>query len=194
MHLLRAMPEGAALVVGSSMPVRDIDTFGGAQPRALRLFSNRGANGIDGVVATALGVAAALDAPTYLLIGDLSFLHDIGALQIAARHRLDLCIVVPNNDGGGIFSYLPQARLTDAFEPFFGTPHGLSLEPAVRMCGGTHVTVDHLDGLDATLRSFDRGSGLRVIELPTDRAYNVERHRRIVSDVAARLQPLREVA
>ncbi len=193
-HLLRAMPEGAALVVGSSMPVRDIDTFGGAQPRALRLFSNRGANGIDGVVATALGVAAALDAPTYLLIGDLSFLHDIGALQIAARHRLDLCIVVPNNDGGGIFSYLPQARLTDAFEPFFGTPHGLSLEPAVRMCGGTHVTVDHLDGLDATLRSFDRGSGLRVIELPTDRAYNVERHRRIVSDVAARLQPLREVA
>ncbi len=193
-RLSAVLPDGAALVVGSSMPVRDLDTFAGATRRDLRVFANRGANGIDGVVATALGVAAASERPTWLLVGDLSFLHDLGALQIAARHRLDLCVVVPNNDGGGIFSFLPQARLEDAFEPFFGTPHGLGLEPAVRMCGGTHVLVDSLAGLESSLASFGRGSGLRVIEVPTDRAHNVRRHRAIVDEVLASLQPRREVA
>ena len=193
-RLMRLLPPGAHLFVGSSMPVRDIDTFGGGRRDALRILSNRGANGIDGVVATALGVAAAVDGPTFLLVGDLSFLHDVGALQVAARHRLDLCVVVPNNDGGGIFSFLPQARLRDAFEPFFGTPHGLSLEPAIRMCGGTHVAIDSPEGLAPAIASFGRGSGLRVVEVPTDRNRNVVRHREIVAAALADLEPRRGVA
>lgn len=194
-HLLAALPADACLVVGSSMPVRDLDTFSAARPQPLRIFSNRGANGIDGVVATALGIAAASGSPTYLLIGDVSFLHDIGALQIAARLQLDLCIVVPNNDGGGIFSFLPQSRLGNAFEPFFGTPHGLDLAPAVQMCGGRHVRATSLRALQAAVADFAAGSGLRVIEVPTERAHNVVEHRRIVADTLAELMPLRrEVA
>lgn len=169
-ELLDRLPDGATLVVGNSMPVRDLDLFGRCRDRALRVIGNRGANGIDGVVATALGVAARGDGPVALLIGDLSFLHDVGSLQIAARHGLDLLIVLINNDGGGIFHYLPPARLGPIFEELFATPHGLPIEPFVRACGGAHALIRSwrvfASQVDA---AFERG-GLSVLEVPTDRA------------------------
>ena len=94
---------------GSSMPIRDVDTFFRKTTKDITIFANRGTNGIDGVVSTAFGIQAASKRPTWLFIGDLSFLHDVNGLIVSRFHEMDLTIVIMNNDGGGIFSYLPQA-------------------------------------------------------------------------------------
>ena len=95
------------LISGSSMPIRDVDTFFRKTTKDITIFANRGTNGIDGVVSTAFGIQAARKRPTWLLIGDLSFLHDVNGLIVSRFHETDLTIVIVNNDGGGIFSYLP---------------------------------------------------------------------------------------
>jgi len=114
-----------------------------------------------------------------LLIGDLSFLHDIGGLQIAARHQLDLLVVVVNNDGGGIFSFLPQADCVPEFERLFATPHGLDLEPAVSMCGGHFTRAENRSELQAALQCWRGGHGLHVVEVPCDRKRDRDLHRAI---------------
>jgi 2-succinyl-5-enolpyruvyl-6-hydroxy-3-cyclohexene-1-carboxylate synthase len=107
------VPDGAALYVGNSMPVRDMDTFWRSDERRIRALGNRGANGIDGLVSSALGVSAVLDEPVVLVLGDLSFYHDLNGLLAAKRYGLNLTVIVINNDGGGIFSFLPQADQED---------------------------------------------------------------------------------
>ena len=183
-HVLRsvaaALPEGATLVVGNSMPVRDADTFLAARSKRLRVFANRGASGIDGVLSTALGIAStacpdtaqnSAASATALVVGDLSFLHDVGALAFAVRERLPLLVVVVNNDGGGIFSYLPQRGLGDAFERFFGTPHGTDLEKAAGLLGGRFARVTAKADLDATIVAAlsAAASGPFLVEVCTDR-------------------------
>ncbi|HLL84075.1 MAG TPA: 2-succinyl-5-enolpyruvyl-6-hydroxy-3-cyclohexene-1-carboxylic-acid synthase, partial [Longimicrobium sp.] len=109
-EVVSALPEGANLFVSSSMPIRDVDAFAPPTGRQLHVYANRGANGIDGIVSSALGVAAASGRPTVLLTGDLAFLHDVGGLLVARRSGVPLTVVVVNNDGGGIFSFLPIAQ------------------------------------------------------------------------------------
>ena len=109
------LPDESDLISGSSMPIRDVDTFFGKTDKDITIFANRGTNGIDGVVSTALGIQAARQRPTWLLIGDLSFLHDVNGLIVSRFHETDLTIVIMNNDGGGIFSYLPQAESGTSF-------------------------------------------------------------------------------
>src|SRR5258705_10750752 len=116
------------------MPIRDLEAFVPAFPRRIRVLAYRGANGIDGVVSTALGASAASDAPLLLVTGDLSFHHDLNALHMARGERVHATIVVVNNDGGGIFSFLPAVR-HDSFERYFGTPHGLTFEHAASLYG-----------------------------------------------------------
>ena len=129
------LPQGAALILGNSMPVRDADSFLVASRRPLRVFANRGANGIDGVVSTACGIAAAGVSPAVLVVGDISFYHDLNGLLALRRYDLPLTIVVVNNDGGGIFHFLPQAEAVPEFEPLFGTPHGLRFAHAAELYG-----------------------------------------------------------
>src|SRR4029077_7968656 len=127
-------PEGGALYVGNSMPIRDLDLFAPGFPRPIRVLANRGVNGIDGLVSSALGASAASGAPLLLVTGDLSFHHDLNALHMARGKRVAATLVVVNNDGGGIFSFLPAAR-HDSFETYFGTPHGLDFAAVASMYG-----------------------------------------------------------
>jgi len=181
------LPAGTALHVGNSLPVRALDTFVGGSARALVVVCNRGASGIDGVVSTALGAAAVRAGPTVLVVGDLSFLHDVGALQIAARHRVSLLVIVVNNDGGGIFSFLPQASLGADFETFFATPHGLDLAGAVAMCNGRHAVVTSWEEFATAVEGALSRWGLDVIEVRSDRAVSRERHARILDAALARV-------
>jgi 2-succinyl-5-enolpyruvyl-6-hydroxy-3-cyclohexene-1-carboxylate synthase len=187
-ELAELLPEGSTLWAGSSMPVRDLDTFFPAVARPLRLLANRGANGIDGVVSSALGAAAAADGRVVLAIGDLSFYHDLNGLLAARLHRLDATIVLLNNDGGGIFSFLPQASHGRHFEPLFGTPHGLDFRPAVEMYGGRFERATTWPAFRAAMRAALSTPGLSVVEVPTDRARNVDLHRRVWPAVARALR------
>lgn len=181
-ELAEFLPDSANLFVGSSMPVRDCDTFFWHQRRSgISVLGNRGANGIDGVTSTALGVSAVSDGdtPTVLVIGDLSFYHDLNGLLAARLYQLDLTIVLVNNDGGGIFSFLPQAAYPEHFEQLFGTPTGLDFEPVVRMYGGTFTRATTWESFrEALTTSFEAG-GLHVVEVRTDRERNVTMHREL---------------
>jgi 2-succinyl-5-enolpyruvyl-6-hydroxy-3-cyclohexene-1-carboxylate synthase len=177
--LAAALPDGALLWAGPSLPVRDLDQE--MSPRAgLRVLCNRGANGIDGLVSSAIGAALAHQAggggPAFALVGDLAFLHDAAGLMLGpAEARPDLCIVVVNNDGGGIFSTLEQAAFPDSFERLFGTPHGTDLALVAQAAGLPHVLVDKASGLADALR----GNGLRVVEVRADRTAGAELRSRL---------------
>jgi len=167
------------------MPVRDLDTFFPSRGAPLRVLANRGTNGIDGVVSSALGASAVSTGPLVLVIGDLSLYHDTNGLLAARLHRLDATIVLLNNDGGGIFSFLPQATQVEQFERLFGTPHGLDFRGAVEMYGGRFERVTGWPAFRDALERALSAPGLNVIELPTERTHNVELHRRFWPAVSA---------
>ena len=184
------LPDGALLWAGNSMPVRDLDDWLPGGSRAIRPLSNRGANGIDGVVSTALGAAAAEVGPVVLVVGDISFLHDLNALVAARLHGLSATIVLIDNDGGGIFSFLPQATtdapevgLPDHYEELFGTPHGIDVGPIVTALGGEYQSVGPAGLREALADSIGR-PGVRVLGFRTDRGRNVELHREAAAAVA----------
>jgi len=188
--LFAALPDGAHLVVSSSMPVRDLEWY--AAPRhGVTIHANRGANGIDGVVSTAVGVALGSGRPTAVLIGDVAFLHDTNALLGVAARGVDLTIVVVDNDGGGIFSFLPQAGALahERFELLFGTPHGVD-PGAIAAAHGLDVTrVDRADELAGAVDAAIASGGVQVLVTRTDRATNVAVHDELHAAVAAALAP-----
>jgi 2-succinyl-5-enolpyruvyl-6-hydroxy-3-cyclohexene-1-carboxylate synthase len=178
-ELADLLPSGATLVAGNSMPVRDLDTFFPGSTRAIRFLANRGASGIDGVVSTALGASAVSPGPLLLVIGDLSMYHDLNGLLAAKQHQLRATIVLVHNDGGGIFSFLPQAQDPEHFEQLFGTPHGLDFRPAAKMYGLSYQRPTCWEAFrSAVQRSLD-APGVKLIELRTERRTNVELHRRL---------------
>ncbi len=174
------LPDSSTIVVGSSMPVRDAESFVAARD-GLRWLANRGVNGIDGFVSTILGVARGVAAtaagPVVGLLGDLTLLHDAGGLLHAAERGLNATLVVLDNDGGGIFSFLPQAALPDHFETVFGTPHGLDLAAVAAAYGVPATRVEKAaEVAPAVLGAVGEG-GVRIVIVPTDREENVQRHR-----------------
>ncbi|HEY5658395.1 MAG TPA: 2-succinyl-5-enolpyruvyl-6-hydroxy-3-cyclohexene-1-carboxylic-acid synthase [Myxococcota bacterium] len=184
-ELAAALPDGALLYVSNSTPVRDLDAFLPASPRRLRVLCNRGANGIDGMISSALGAAAAQDAPVVLLTGDLALLHDCGALLAARRHELPLAIVVLDNDGGGIFSFLPIGEFGDAvaFEEYFRTPHRTDLEPLCRGMGADFTWATSWEHLRAALKDGLSAPGVSVVGLRVDRDRNVAQFRALEAAV-----------
>ena len=164
--LANQVPEGSLLWTGSSLPVRDVDFH--LSPREdLRILASRGASGIDGTTSSAIGAALAHGGPAFALIGDLTFLHDASGLALGpGEPRPDLCLVVVNNDGGGIFSTLEQAAFPGTFERIFGTPHGTGLHHLAAAFGLPYVRLEQAADLGKALP----GTGLRVVEAQTDRA------------------------
>jgi 2-succinyl-5-enolpyruvyl-6-hydroxy-3-cyclohexene-1-carboxylate synthase len=182
------LPEGALLFAGNSMPVRDLDSFFPGSTRDMQFLANRGVSGIDGVISTALGAAAALQRPAVLVIGDLSFYHDMNGLLAARQYRLGLTIVLINNDGGGIFSFLPQADQPEYFEQLFGTPHGLDFAPAAALYGAQYRRPTSWDEFGASVQAGLASGGLHIVEVRTDRSVNVAQHRALWQRVAEALR------
>jgi len=184
--LLNHLQSGSDLICGSSMPIRDIDTFFGKTEKDIHLFANRGANGIDGVVSTAFGIQTNRKRPAWLLIGDLSFLHDVNGLIVTRFHKTDLTIIIMNNDGGGIFSYLPQATSAEHFEELFGTPTGLKFGHIADMYDAQYAAVQTKEEFLKELL-LPKIKNVRIIEVETDRSKNVKAHRQLWQQITERL-------
>jgi 2-succinyl-5-enolpyruvyl-6-hydroxy-3-cyclohexene-1-carboxylate synthase len=187
------LPEEATLLVASSMPVRDVETFWPARPDPPRVLCNRGANGIDGTVSSAFGVAAHGRGPVVLLIGDVALAYDLGGLLAAKRSDLKLTIVLLDNAGGGIFDFLPVARAPmaladDIYTNHIATPTGLDFAKAAALYGLAHERVETIPALRAALeRALSPEAGSSIVEVQPDRSANVELHSRVWSAVSSNI-------
>jgi 2-succinyl-5-enolpyruvyl-6-hydroxy-3-cyclohexene-1-carboxylate synthase len=181
-HVVRALaarvPDSAQLFVGSSMPIRAVDSFWPyAKPQQV-FFGNRGASGIDGLVSTGLGVAAARpDVPTVLLLGDLSVYHDMNGLWAVRRHGVRATLVVCDNNGGGVFNFLPQAQHTDVFEEIFATPLGLDFAQVARLHGLVYSPVTDRSGLEPAITDALGASTPTMVVVRYKREDSVTGHR-----------------
>ncbi|MFT4040256.1 MAG: 2-succinyl-5-enolpyruvyl-6-hydroxy-3-cyclohexene-1-carboxylic-acid synthase, partial [Thermomicrobiales bacterium] len=184
------LPRGSTLVAGNSMPVRDLDTYARGGDLGIRAAGTRGASGIDGVTSTALGAAAVATGPVALLVGDLSFLHDLGGLQAARHAAKSLVIVVVNNDGGGIFSFLPQHTQLPAelYEALFGTPTGLDVQQVAGLFGLRYVQPQSIGQFRDAVSAGLAQPGVSVVEVRTNREDNLTLHRRIAAAVLERVR------
>jgi 2-succinyl-5-enolpyruvyl-6-hydroxy-3-cyclohexene-1-carboxylate synthase len=184
------LPQEATLFVASSMPVRDIETFWPVRPDPPKVLCNRGANGIDGTVSSALGAAAAGRGPVVLLIGDVALAYDIGGLLAAKRLELELTIVLLNNEGGGIFDFLPVAGAAiakDVYTQHVATPTGLDFALLASLYGLSHELVFDVASLRAALERALAARGSAIVEVKSERGANVKLHRRVWDAVAGAL-------
>jgi 2-succinyl-5-enolpyruvyl-6-hydroxy-3-cyclohexene-1-carboxylate synthase len=185
--VLAGVPADGLLVTSSSMPVRDVEWY--AAPRTgATVLANRGANGIDGVLATSIGAALASRQPTVAILGDLAFLYDAGSLLWAAGRDVALTVVVVDNNGGGIFSFLPQAAAleSDRFERYWGTPHGIDPADVAAGYGVDVVVAEDRGALDAAVAGAAK-PGVRVVVVRSDRTANVAAHDRLHQAVSDRI-------
>ena len=185
-RIAAALPDGATIFAGNSLPVRDIDSFFPRRHAAVRFLGQRGVSGIDGVVSAALGAAAVSEGPLVLVIGDLSLYHDMNGLLAAREREVGATVVLLNNDGGGVFSFLPQANDVEHFEELFGTPHGLDFGRVADLYGLAYTPAHDVTSFDAALADSLRSPGVQMIEVPSDRGANVALHRRLWSAAGAR--------
>lgn len=175
-HLLQELfPEHSQIMVANSMSIRDMDYFWSGHHHSAIIYGNRGVNGIDGTVSTALGIATN-GVPTVLLTGDLTFFHDLNGLAVAKTHSLNVTIIVHNNDGGGIFEYLPQ-KGTPHFDYLFSTAQGLDYSGLATLYGIDFVRVSNNDELKAALQNYVGTTGVHVIEIPTSKERSRELHK-----------------
>lgn len=184
--LAGCLPDGAVLYVASSMPIRDLDWAMRTRP-GLTILANRGANGIDGFVSSALGAALSHSGPVVALTGDLSLLHDQNGFLVASHGSLDVVFVVVNNDGGGIFSFLPQAD-QPGFEKLFGTPHGLDFSRLADLYGCGYSSIHDPSELGPAVQQAVGKGGVHLVEAKTNRHLNVDFHRLIWDSVGDSLR------
>jgi len=176
-------PTTDGFFVGNSTPVRDMDWYGtGATEEPRNVAANRGASGIDGLLATATGYAAGLQQRTTILLGDLSALHDLNSLALIAKSKWPLVVVVANNLGGHIFDLLP-IRESKHFEQFFATPHEYQFEHAAKMFGLDHHRVTEMDDFAARYRESCLQDRSVVLELMTDRQHNIEVRNKVREEI-----------
>jgi len=186
----RYIPTGHGLWLGNSMPIRDMDSYGFSQSAVSVIGANRGASGIDGAIASAAGFAVGLQRPVTVLLGDLALLHDLNSLLLLNKINPPLIIVGVNNDGGGIFSFLPVAQHPDIFEEYFGTPHRLRFETVAQLFALNYAAPQTNGDFVTAYRTALAAERPTLIEVASDRPANVTRHRQIQAAIAARLASL----
>ncbi|MEE8149596.1 MAG: 2-succinyl-5-enolpyruvyl-6-hydroxy-3-cyclohexene-1-carboxylic-acid synthase, partial [candidate division Zixibacteria bacterium] len=177
----KQIADSAALFLGNSLPVREMDMFAAADGKAVAVEYNRGVSGIDGTIATAVGYANGIQSAVTLVVGDLTFLHDLNSLKLARDSKQPLTIVVFNNDGGGIFSFLPVASQTENFEKFFGTSHGLSFENSAGQFGLNYFQPVSMKEFSRVYRACRKSNKSSIIEVKTKRSANFKLHQEIIA-------------
>ena len=182
--LAQHLPDQALLAVANSMPVRDLEYFWGPSARGLSIAFSRGANGIDGTLSTALGTAHGADRPAFLLTGDLAFLHDSNGLMLANKLKGNLTVVLVNNSGGGIFEHLPVAQFNPPFERYFATPQTVDFAGLCAAHGVAHVVIEDYTAFESELVNPRNTTGLRVLEVRTDRRQDAATRKRLFREFA----------
>lgn len=183
------LPAESLLYVGNSLPVRHLDQFAQPKQAKIRVFANRGASGIDGVISSAIGAAASAELPLALVIGDVSFYHDLNGLLALQRCGVNATIVLINNDGGGIFHRLPISKFDPPFTDLFVTPHGLNFEPAARMFGAEYIQANNQDMFRSAFSQAVGSDTAHIIEVQTDSVLHEQTRRKIIADVIKNLKP-----
>lgn len=174
---------GHTLVIGNSMPIRDFDSFSSFNGARVRTITNRGASGIDGAIATAIGASLAAQSPTTVVLGDLTLLHDLNSLAMTKQLSTGFVVVVINNNGGGIFSFLPISDFSDVFEPFFGVPHGFTFKEASKMFNGLYHNPTSQDEFKKCYSESIMAHHFSIIEVNTERHDNAELHKEIEKQI-----------
>jgi len=180
------LPRKAALYAASSLPVRHLEQFVRPNSKALRVFANRGASGIDGTISSALGAAAATGMPLALVSGDVAFYHDLNGLLALQRCGVKATIVLINNDGGGIFHRLPIANFDPPFTELFVTPHGLNFESAAQMFGAGYTRVTGRADFREALQTALAADTSQIIEVMTDSVLHETMRREIINRIKKR--------
>lgn len=183
-EILNHLSPDHTIFLSSSMPIRDYERYN--LNNTHKVYANRGANGIDGVVSTALGMAASGEKVT-LIIGDVALYHDMNGLLMAKLEMLDINVVVFNNNGGGIFSFLPQYAHKEHFERLFGTPLSLDFEHTASLYDYQYTQVDEVGDITGELLNQN---GRNLIEIRTDRELNLESHQSLKNDIIKWVQSI----
>ncbi|WP_304130349.1 2-succinyl-5-enolpyruvyl-6-hydroxy-3-cyclohexene-1-carboxylic-acid synthase [Ignavibacterium album] len=168
LELLELIPENSDLFIGNSLPVRDLDFFSSVKNKSIRVFQNRGASGIDGVISTALGIAHSSKRPTYLVIGDLSFYYDLNSLLIAKQFNIPLKIILINNNGGRIFEYLPVSKQKEIFNKYFTTPINVNFRKAAESFGIYYKLIKSLSSYKKEIYNSNKSKSCLILEVRTD--------------------------
>ena len=182
--LAQMLPADSYIYVASSTPIRDLDTFFHSD-HPITVLANRGANGIDGTISSALGASWGCDRPMVLICGDLAFYHDLNGLLAAQKYQISLTIILLNNDGGGIFNLLPISKFENTFEEFFGTSHNLDFAPIIQAYNCEHVLIRDWQHFHTVLTSSLETKGTQVLEIQSDRQRNKDLHFSIWNQVIA---------
>ncbi len=167
-EIINALPDKTHLMISNSMPVRDFDYFAPVSEKKIRVHTNRGASGIDGIISTALGIQKVLNKPTLLITGDLAFYHDLNSLLAADKYKIPLVVVLINNNGGGIFNMLPVSEYGKNFKEFFITPHNLDFAPLVKSFNGKYRKIKSWDDLKKSINSAFNENRFTVLEIKTE--------------------------
>lgn len=165
---LAALPQNSNLMIGNSTPIRDLDFFASANTKNIKVFQNRGASGIDGITSTALGIAIKSKQPTFLIVGDLSFYHDLNSLLITKQFKIALTIILINNNGGGIFNFLPISKNKNVFKEYFTTPTNLSFSKLAEAFEIDYKEINSLEKLSNQISIFTERRKTAIIEIKTN--------------------------
>jgi len=177
------LPKGQGLFLANSMPLRDMDMYAAIRPDSVVIGANRGASGIDGIVASAVGFAAGLKQPVTLVIGDLALLHDLNSLDLVAKSKHPITVVVINNDGGGIFSFLPIAHFPKLLEPYFATPHGRDFAKAAELFGIKYQRPTTPKNFLSSYHTAVKSQESTLIEVTTVRDDNLRYHKHLQAEL-----------